>query len=109
MKTKLAGAVVVLAAVAGGVAMSAPAAGAATAQQGNCNVWFLTGATAPNVGVRVRCDGLGGRYFKAEITCKRNDNGYRYNHYGNRVEEGSWSTVWCDRDATIVHWGGVHA
>ncbi|WP_344876285.1 hypothetical protein [Allokutzneria multivorans] len=107
MKTKLATTAVVLAAVAGSMAMSAPAAGAA--QQGSCDEWRLTGASAPNVGMRVRCVGLGGRYFKAEITCKRHDNGYRYNHYGNRVEEGSWSTVWCDRDAAIVYWGGVHA
>ena len=110
MKTKLATVAAVLAIVSGGMSVLATQATAAEASvQGNCREWFLTGAGAPYTGLKVTCTGLGSGYFKAVLHCKKNDNGYRYTHYGERVAEEGWSTVWCDYNATIVGWGGIRA
>ncbi|WP_086821599.1 hypothetical protein [Allokutzneria sp. NRRL B-24872] len=104
MKTKLATAAAIIAIASGGLAAFAGQAAAAPA---NCQEWFTTGASAPVQGIKVKCTDLG--TFRAVVHCKRNDNGYKYTHYGEPVAAGNWSTVWCDRNANIYGWGGTPA
>lgn len=53
-------------------------------------------ATAQNAGASIRCTGGA---FVAKLVCYKPSYG-NYIHYGNRVESGGTSTVWCDTGAT---------
>lgn len=54
-------------------------------------------------GGSIRCTGTA---FVAKATCYKPGYG-NYTHYGNRVESGGTSTVWCDRDATMPALNGL--
>ncbi|MFE1873598.1 hypothetical protein ACFW9N_22350 [Streptomyces sp. NPDC059496] len=56
-----------------------------------------------HAGGSVRCTGSA---FVAKATCFKRGYGTYY-HYGNRVETGGTSTVWCDLDATMEYVTGL--
>ncbi|WP_328387189.1 hypothetical protein OHS81_26705 [Streptomyces sp. NBC_00400] len=56
-----------------------------------------------HAGGSIRCTGSA---FVAKATCFKRGYG-NYTHYGNRVESGGTSTVWCDRDATMERVDGL--
>ncbi|MFJ1550153.1 hypothetical protein [Streptomyces sp. NPDC088246] len=76
----------------GGAAEAAPASASAL----TCGTpqYF---STSQNAGGSIRCTGSA---FVARAVCYKPSYG-KYIHYGNRVEGGGTSTVWCDTDATV--------
>jgi hypothetical protein len=97
---KIAAALVALAFSTGGLALTAAPASAST-----CNVQLLRGSGGP-AGAAVTCWARGS--FQAVARCRRNDNGFLYNHFGPNVARGRTSTVWCDKDASIVEADGIN-
>jgi len=86
-------------AAAGLIGVSSPDAGAASLSCGNKQ--YFTGS-AGHAGGSLRCTGGA---FVAVATCYKPSYG-NYTHYGNRVETGGTSTVWCDLGATITELTG---
>ncbi|MFH8471176.1 hypothetical protein [Streptomyces sp. NPDC018000] len=80
----------------GGVAEATPAPAPATASALTCGTpqYF---STSQNEGGSIRCTGGA---FVAKAVCYKVGYG-TYIHYGNRVEQGGTSTVWCDTQATV--------
>ncbi|MEU6237221.1 hypothetical protein [Kitasatospora sp. NPDC047058] len=79
-----------------GVAAAAPAPAPASVSALRCDApqYF---STQWNAGGSIRCTGGA---FVARAVCFKPGYG-NYTHYGNRVESGGTSTVWCDTNATV--------
>ncbi|MFD8597990.1 hypothetical protein ACFV1L_23580 [Kitasatospora sp. NPDC059646] len=84
----------VVLAAAGLVGASSSSAGAAALSCGNKQYFTGSGGHA---GASIRCTG---GPFVAKAACYKPGYG-TYTHYGNRVETGGTSTVWCDLGATV--------
>ncbi|MER7848480.1 hypothetical protein ABTZ03_31600 [Kitasatospora sp. NPDC096077] len=95
MKRLAAFAVATAMAGAGFVGISSTSASATTTALSCSNKQFFTGSGG-HAGASIRCTG---GPFVANVTCFKPSYG-RYHHYGNRVESGGTSTVWCDLGAT---------
>ncbi|MEV6977074.1 hypothetical protein [Kitasatospora sp. NPDC093806] len=80
---------------AGFVGISATSASATTTALSCGNKQFFSGSGG-HAGASIRCTGGA---FVANVTCFKPGYG-RYHHYGNRVESGGTSVVWCDLYAT---------
>ncbi|KDN81140.1 hypothetical protein KCH_72340 [Kitasatospora cheerisanensis KCTC 2395] len=66
------------------------------------NRQYFTGSGG-HAGASIRCTGGA---FVAKATCYKPNYG-TYVHYGNRVETGGTSTVWCDLGATVSSVDGL--
>ncbi|MEU0355252.1 hypothetical protein [Streptomyces cyaneofuscatus] len=105
-KQRAAGAIAALALAAGGLVVTAtPSASASESSPSavlNCSYQRLTGN--PHKGAAVTCTGGS---FTGVVLCKRTDTGLTYRHFGNRVNSGGTSTVWCDVQAEVVSGYGI--
>ncbi|MEU6933337.1 hypothetical protein [Streptomyces sp. NPDC046385] len=99
-RPRFTGIVAALALAAGGLLATAPAATASASAPAalNCSARLITGSGGHR-GADITCSGSS---FTGVIDCKRNDTGYVYRHFGNRVPSGGTSTVWCDLNATVI-------
>ncbi|MFE3875724.1 hypothetical protein ACFXPX_15160 [Kitasatospora sp. NPDC059146] len=87
---------------AGFVGVSSASASAAPTALSCGNKQFFTGSGG-HAGASIRCTN---GPFVADVTCYKPGYG-RYHHYGNRVESGGTSTVWCDLNATAENVVGL--